>query len=113
MSGINTYLLEFLTNEMNLKTQCLIQNKCSMNVDFPSFLLNSYLKDVYFDDYLSTQVESVNIHIVDFSILDGIVVAILGNKLTQKDNADSGVQFITPAGPRQSLLLAKDPDQHL
>ena len=36
-----------------------------------------------------------------------------GNKLTQKDNADSGVQLITPAGPRQSLLLAKDPDQHL
>ena len=36
-----------------------------------------------------------------------------GNKLTQKDNADSGVQFITLAGPRQSLLLAKDPDQHL
>ena len=36
-----------------------------------------------------------------------------GNKLTQKDNADSGVQFITPAGPRQSLLLAKDPDQFL
>ena len=27
-----------------------------------------------------------------------------GNKLTQKDNADSGVQFITPAGPMQSLL---------
>ena len=38
---------------------------------------------------------------------------VLGNKLTQKDNADSGVQFITPAGPRQSLLLAKDLDQHL
>ena len=36
-----------------------------------------------------------------------------GNKLPQKDNADSGVQFITPAGPRQSLLLAKDPNQHL
>ena len=36
-----------------------------------------------------------------------------GNKLTQKDNADSGVQFITPVGPRQSLLLAKDPDQFL
>ena len=34
-----------------------------------------------------------------------------GNKLTLKDNADSGVQFITPAGPRQSLLLDKDPDQ--
>ena len=27
-----------------------------------------------------------------------------GNKLTQKDNADSGVQFIIPAGPRQSPL---------
>ena len=36
-----------------------------------------------------------------------------GNKLTQKDNADSGVQFITLTDPRQSLLLAKDPDQHL
>ena len=35
---------------------------------------------------------------------------VLGNKLTQKDNADRGVQFITPEGPRQSLLLAKDPD---
>ena len=23
------------------------------------------------------------------------------------------MQFITPVGPRQSLLLAKDPDQHL
>ena len=34
-----------------------------------------------------------------------------GNKLTQKDNADGGVQFITQARPRQSLLLAKDPDQ--
>ena len=32
---------------------------------------------------------------------------------TQKDNADSGVQFITPAGPGQSLLSAKDPGQHL
>ena len=31
----------------------------------------------------------------------------------RKDNADSGVQFITPAVPRQSLLLTKDPDQHL
>ena len=36
-----------------------------------------------------------------------------GNKLTQKDNADSGVQFITPGGPRQSLPLAKDPNQFL
>ena len=36
-----------------------------------------------------------------------------GSKLTQKDNADSGVWFITPAGPRKSLLLAKDPDQFL
>ena len=32
-------------------------------------------------------------------------------KQTQKDNAHSGVQFITPAGPRQSLLLVKDPNQ--
>ena len=39
--------------------------------------------------------------------------SIPGNKLTQKDNADSGVQFITPAGPRQSLLLAKDPNKFL
>ena len=38
---------------------------------------------------------------------------VLGNKLTQTDHADSGVQFITPLGPTQSLLLAKDPDQHL
>ena len=36
-----------------------------------------------------------------------------GNKLTQKDNADSGVKVITLAGPRQSLLLAKDPDKFL
>ena len=42
-----------------------------------------------------------------------VVRRIPGNKLTQKDNADSGVQFITPAGLRQSLLLAKDPDQFL
>ena len=41
------------------------------------------------------------------------VVATHSGKLTEKDNADSGVQFITPAGPRQSLLLAKDPDQLL
>ena len=32
-------------------------------------------------------------------------------KLTQKDTTDSGVQFITLVGPRQSLFLAKDPDQ--
>ena len=47
-------------------------------------------------------------------IAGGIVVAMhSGNKLTQKDDADSEVQFITPAGPRQSLVLAKDPDQFL
>ena len=39
-----------------------------------------------------------------------VVPRVLGNKLPQKDHADSGVRFITPAGPRQSLLLAKDPD---
>ena len=27
-----------------------------------------------------------------------------GNKLTQKDNADGGVQLITPTGPRQCPL---------
>ena len=32
-----------------------------------------------------------------------------GNKLTQKDNPDSGVQFITLAGPRQSLLFSQGP----
>ena len=26
---------------------------------------------------------------------------------------DSGVQFITPVGPRQSLLLTKDPNNYL
>ena len=41
------------------------------------------------------------------------VVATRSGKLTQKDNADSGVQFITAAGPRQSLLLAKDHDRLL
>lgn len=57
---------------MSLRTQCPVQNKCSMNVGFPSLLLNSYLKDVYFYDHLLTQVELVNIHIVHFSILDGV-----------------------------------------
>ena len=42
-----------------------------------------------------------------------VVARLLGNKLTQKDNADGGVHFITPAGPRKSLLLAKDPDRLL
>ena len=36
-----------------------------------------------------------------------------GKKLPQKDNADRGVQLTTPAGPRQSLLLAKDPSHFL
>ena len=46
-------------------------------------------------------------------MVGNVVPRVPGNKLTQKDNADSGVQFITPAGPRQSLFLAKDPDQFL
>ena len=37
------------------------------------------------------------------------VVATRSRKQTQKDNADSGAQFIILVGPRQSLLLAKDP----
>ena len=36
-----------------------------------------------------------------------------GNRLTRKDDADSGAQLITAACPRQSLLLAKDPDPFL
>ena len=42
-----------------------------------------------------------------------VVATHSGKQLTQKGNADSGMQFITLAGPRQSLLLAKDPDQFL
>ena len=38
---------------------------------------------------------------------------ILGEELTQQDSADAGVQLITPAGPRQSLLSAEDVDQFL
>ena len=49
--------------------------------------------------------------LTSFRFLIVLWPCVLGNKLTQKDNADSGVQFITPGGPRQSLLLAKDPDQ--
>ena len=46
--------------------------------------------------------------------LDGIVVATRSGKQTHSEGqSDSGVQFITPRGPRQSLLLAKDPDQFL
>ena len=40
-----------------------------------------------------------------------VVAMVSGKQTDSQDNADSGVQFITPAGPRQSLLLAKDPDQ--
>ena len=36
-----------------------------------------------------------------------------GKQSHSEDNADSGVQFIILEGPKQSLLLAKDPDQHL
>ena len=32
-----------------------------------------------------------------------------GNKLTQKDSVDSGVQFITPMGPRQTFLFSQGP----
>ena len=43
-----------------------------------------------------------------------VVVVILqthapGNKLTQKDSVDSGVQFITPVGLRQSFLFSQGP----
>ena len=32
-----------------------------------------------------------------------------GNKLTQKNSTDCGMQFITPAGPRQSFLFSQGP----
>ena len=48
---------------------------------------------------------------VGFHYAEVLQPRVPGSKLTQKDNADSGVQSITPAGPRQSLFLAKDPDQ--
>ena len=42
------------------------------------------------------------------------VVATRSRKRTHSaDSEDGAVQFISPAGPRQSLLLAKDPDQFL
>ena len=47
------------------------------------------------------------------SLALGSVVVVRSRQQTQKDNADSGVQFITLAGPRQSLLLAEDPNQFL
>ena len=56
---------------------------------------------------------SFRIDWLDLLAVQGVVAVRSRNKLTQKVNADSGVQFITPAGPRQSLLLAKDPDQFL
>ena len=43
------------------------------------------------------KIKSVTVSTVSPSICHEV----MGNKLTQKDNADSGVQFITPAGPRQ------------
>ena len=33
----------------------------------------------------------------------------LWETLTQKDSVDGGVQFITPAGPRQSFLFSQGP----
>ena len=39
------------------------------------------------------------IHYIN-KLKDNVIATVPGNKLTQKDNADSGVQFIIPAGPR-------------
>ena len=47
---------------------------------------------------------------INLLLFFSFTVVVPGNKLTQKDNADSGVQCIILVGPRQSLLLAKDPD---
>ena len=43
----------------------------------------------------------------------GVVSTHCGTQLPQKDSADGGLPIITPAAPRQSLLLARDPDQFL
>ena len=41
-----------------------------------------------------------------------VVVAMHSGKQTHSEGqSDHAVQFITPAGPRQSLLLTKDPNQ--
>ena len=40
-----------------------------------------------------------------------VVATPSGKQTHSKDNAESGVQFIAPSGPRQSLFLAKDPNQ--
>ena len=43
-------------------------------------------------------------------MLSDFVVATRSRKQTHSEGrADSGAQFITPAGPMKSLLLAKDP----
>ena len=42
--------------------------------------------------------------------LSGLAIAMRsGNKLTQKDNADSGVKFITPVGPKTESPLSQGP----
>ena len=51
------------------------------------------------------------LQVTDIPFLSPAVEASRSGKQIQKDNADSGVQFITPAGLRQSLLLAKEPNQ--
>ena len=43
----------------------------------------------------------------------GVVNTGSGTQLPQKDSADGGLPIITPAAARQSLLLARDPDQFL
>ena len=102
--------------------------------DFPHFPLpNSYipysrvLRNIYDDCMMVVPVpHSLNFLWLSFLIYKQVVIissllladillypCILGIKLTQRDNADSAVQFITPVGPRQSLLLAKGPNQFL
>ena len=43
----------------------------------------------------------------------GVVNTRSGTQLPQKDSADGGLPINTPAAPRQSHLLARDPDQFL
>ena len=97
----------FAGAKSNLRDRVLSEAEMSSLVALPAKGVHSQL--VPSKLCVPTQVELVR----SFIAMVLLEPRVPGNKLSQKDNTDSGVQFITPAGPRQSLLLAKDPDQHL
>ena len=57
---------------------------------------------------LSDTVDPVH-EIFQARMLDSLQPNVPGSKLTQKDSVDSGVQFITPVGPRPSFLFSQGP----